>query len=276
MRPWRRWTEQLDLWLPAALVVGLVLAALVGPLFVSDPTAVSLGEARLPPGSPEHLLGTDSLGRDLLSRVLHGARVSLLVGVAAVLLGMVVGGTTGIIAGYWGGVVDTVLMRVIDVVLAFPALVLALAIASALGPSIRNLIVALAVFVIPAYARIARATTLSVRQRDYVTAARFLGLGAVTVVRRHVVPNVIPALVAYGFLVMGIAIIVEAALSFLGLGVRPPQPSWGVMIAEGRADMARSPHLVFVPGAFLFVAVLGVNLLGDALRRRADVRTSTI
>lgn len=258
---------------PAVLVPGGVLAVIlfalvVGPLFLPDPNATQLTAARLPPLSDGHLFGTDSVGRDVLARALDGGQVSLFVGFAAVAIGFGVGGTLGMIAGYFGGRVDTVIMRLNDLLLAFPSLVLALTIAAYLGPSTRNVIIAIGFFTIPAHTRLARAATMSLVQRDFVLASKLMGAAAHHVLLRHVAANVFFPLLAYALLVVATSIVTEASLSFLGLGVTPPQASWGVMIADGRAELARAPHVVLLPGALLFATVLSFNLLGDALRTR--------
>lgn len=258
---------------PAVLGPGIVLAVIlfalaVGPLFLPDPNATQLTSARLPPLSDGHLFGTDNVGRDVLARALDGGRVSLLVGLAAVAIGFGIGGTFGMIAGYFGGRVDTVIMRLNDLLLAFPSLVLALTIAAYLGPSTRNVIIAIGFFTIPAHTRLARAATLSLVQRDFVLASKLMGAPAHHVLVRHVAANVFFPLLAYALLVVATSIVTEASLSFLGLGVTPPQASWGVMIADGRAELARAPHVVLLPGALLFATVLSFNLLGDALRSK--------
>lgn len=260
----------LSIVIPAGVLAVIVLAAIIGPWFLPDPDVTALRDRALGVGSPGHLLGTDALGRDLLARSLHGARISLFVGLVAVSLCMLIGGAFGVVAGYWGGFADTVVMRAMDMILAFPALVLALTISTYLGPSIRNVIIAIAFSRIPAYARLGRAVTLSLREREFVWGSKLLGARHRHVIVRHLVPNLVSPMLAYGLLAVGIAIIVEASLSFLGLGVRPPQASWGIMIAEGRADLERAPHIVLVPGAFLFATILSLNLLADAVRGRLN------
>lgn len=273
--PRSRWrgVRALELFIPAALLTVVVGASVLVPaLGLPDPNRQDLRRTGRNLGlfSDGHLLGTDSLGRDLLSRALHGARVSLMVGLFAVVIGLTIGGLIGMIAGYKRGVVDTVLMRVIEMIMAFPALVLALTIAAYLGPSVRNVIIAISFFTIPAYARIARAATLSLREREFILSSELLGAKTPHVVFGHLAPNVVIPLLAYAFVAIGTAIIVEASLSFLGLGIRPPNPSWGIMIAQGRGELEEGPHQALVPGAFLFVTVLSLNLLGDAVRSRLN------
>ncbi|GAA2093640.1 ABC transporter permease [Brevibacterium salitolerans] len=261
---------------PAALLAVLVLACLLAPVlpFVPDPDLGVFnggdGEPRMGLFSAGHLLGTDALGRDLLSRSLHGGQISILIGLGSVLVGLAVGGVIGIVAGYLGGAVDAVLMRVLDIFLAFPSLVLALVVATYLGPSIPNLIVAIAFYSIPSYARIARAGALAVRERDFILSARLAGARAGHILVRHVVPRVIGSLLTYGLTICGIAIITEASLSFLGLGIEPPTPTWGNMMADGKTDLSSAPQLVLVPGFLLFLTVVSLNLLADGIRQRMD------
>lgn len=258
----------LSILLPAFVLAAIVMSAIIGPFFTPDPTVNALRDSGLGIGSPGHVLGTDALGRDVLARVLHGARVSLFVGVVAVALCLLIGGALGVVAGFRGGWLDTGIMRLMDMILAFPGLVLALTIAAYLGPSLRNVIIAVTAFRIPAYARLARAVTLSLREREFVWGSKLMGAGDLQIMVRHILPNLVSPLLAYGLLSVGIAIIVEASLSFLGLGVRPPQPTWGIMIAEGRGDLEQSPHAVLVPGGFLFATILSLNMLADAVRAR--------
>lgn len=264
----------LDLWLPALVLAVIVGACVFGPLFgaLPDPNAQDLSQAGASLVAPGHLLGTDALGRDLLARCLYGGRISLLVGVGAVALGAVVGGSLGVLAGYLRGVTDTVISRFVDMLLAFPALVLAIVVATYLGPSVRNVILAVGFFTVPAFVRLSRATALSVRERDSVLAAKLAGARPGYVIVRHVVPNVLASLLSYGLLMIGTAMILEASLSFLGLGVQPPAASWGSIISAGKADIADAPHIALVPGAFLFATVVVLNLAADAIQVRLDRR----
>lgn len=262
---WYRW----DVVVPAAALLLMVAFAIVVPFFSPDPDATSLRSTLLPVLSPGHPLGTDALGRDMLARTAHGARVSLFVGLVSVMLCALIGGFLGMIAGYAGGKIDSVIMRIMDVFMAFPGLILALAIAAYLGPSVRNVIIAITVSRIPAFARLARANTLSVREREFVGASRIMGSSTIRTLVRHVGPNLLKPMATYGFLAVALAMIVEASLSFLGLGVRPPQATWGNMISEGRAELETAPHVVLVPGVALFVTILALNVLSDAWSERA-------
>jgi peptide/nickel transport system permease protein len=268
----RGWTRNLDVIIPGALIGLLLFLCFVWPLFgtVPPPTGGNILDANIPSFSSGHPLGTDQVGNDLWSRLLYGGRNSLEIAFAVNIIGLVVGGLLGAFAAFWGSFADTVIMRVLDVLIAFPSLVLALAIAQSLGPSKLHTIYALCFFSVPAFARLARAQTLRLRERPFMLAARLAGTRAPRMLVRHVTPNILPALVTFGLLGVGVTIILEGALSFLGLGVPPPNPSWGNMIFEGQAVLSAEPKLVLLPSAFLFVTVLAFNLLGDALRARGN------
>lgn len=208
------------------------------------------------------------MGNDILSRLLHGGQLSLIVGFCTNLAGIVLGGFIGILAGYKGGLIDATIMRVLDVLMAFPALVLAIVVANYLGPSLPNLIGTLTIFTVPLYARIARASTLKQREHIYISAARVVGQRDLSILIRHIAPNAAAPLLTASLLAFGVVIVVEATLSFLGLGIPPPEPTWGNMIARGQASLSTDPALVFVPSALLFLTVISLNLVGDAARRR--------
>jgi peptide/nickel transport system permease protein len=260
----------LDIWIPATVLVLIATACYLGPWLagLADPLVGELREAQQPLFAPGHLLGTDTIGRDVLSRILHGGRLSLEVAVLTNVIGLVIGGALGVVAGFRRGRFDAITMRVLDVLLAFPGLVLSIVIASYLGPSKQNVIFAISFFSIPAFARLARATTLKLREQVYVVAAELSGQRDTMIIVRHIVPNVAPQLLTYSLLHVGIVIVIESALSFLGVGVPPPAPSWGNMISTGQIYLATHPALVLVPSVVLFVTVVAVNVLGDALRAR--------
>ena len=264
------WVASLAIWIPAGVLLLIFGLCFLLPLFggVPRPTGGDVLEASLPLFSPGHFLGTDEVGNDVWSRLLHGGRSSLQIALAVQLIGMIGGGMLGALAGYRGGVLDMIVTRVLDVLIAFPALVLALAIAQGLGPSKLNTIWALSFFSVPAFARISRAATLRLRERTFMLAARLSGPSGRRILMRHIAPNILPQLVTFGLLGMGVIIILEGALSFFGLGIPPPNPSWGNMIFDGQGILSAEPRLVLVPSAFLFVTVLAFNLLGDALRSR--------
>jgi len=257
----------------AVIVVFGVVAALIGPLVTHvDPAAQDLA-LRLAGPTAAHPLGLDELGRDILARVLAGARISLLVGLTVVSVSALVGTLLGTIAGYFGGLADDVIGRVIDVLLAFPGLLLAIALVAVLGPSLGNVLFALTAIGWVGYARLVRGQVLRAREFEYVQAARALGAPTVRILWRHVVPNAIPAVVVQSTLGMAAAIIGEAALSFLGLGVQPPTPSWGTMLNGGRAHLLDAPHLTIFPGLAIALLVLGFNFLGDGLRDVTDPKS---
>ena len=251
----------------------ILFLCFVWPLFgtVPKPTGGNILDANIPSFSSGHPLGTDQVGNDLWSRLLYGGRNSLEIAFAVNLIGLVLGGLLGALAAYWGSFTDTVIMRILDVLIAFPSLVLALAVAQSLGASKLHTIYALCFFSVPAFARLARAGTLRLRERPFMLAARLAGTRAPRILLRHVAPNIVPQLITFGLLGIGVTIILEGALSFLGLGVPPPEPSWGNMIFDGQAVLSAEPKLVLLPSAFLFVTVLAFNLLGDALRSRGNV-----
>jgi peptide/nickel transport system permease protein len=264
----------LRIWLPAGFLILMAFACFIWPHIypVPKPVGGSVLESGLPPFSPGHILGTDPNGNDVLSRILYGGQVSFAVGFSVTAIGLVIGGLLGMAAGYWRGITDTSIMRVLDVLIAFPALVLALAIAEGLGPSEVHVIWALAIFSIPAFGRIARSGTLAIREQNFMLAARLSGTRGWRVIARHVIPNIMPQLMTFSLLGIGIAIILEGALSFLGLGIPLPEPSWGSMIAQGQQVLSATPEQALIPSAFLFATVVSLNVLGDALRERWGVR----
>ena len=251
------------------VIVGLALvAAVVGPWLVPfDPSAQELA-LRLEGPSRLHWLGLDELGRDILARVISGARISLLIGLVVVSVSASIGALMGSLAGYYGGIVDEVIGRVIDILLAFPGLLLAIALVAMLGPSLTNVALALSLIGWVGYARVVRAQVLQAREFEYVAAARAIGAATPRILIRHVLPAALPALTVQATLGMAGAILSEAALSFLGLGVQPPTPSWGAMLNYGRAHVLDAPHLTIFPGLAIALLVLGLNLLGDSLREK--------
>lgn len=268
--PRRRRRLNLGLWIPAGTVVLLAAACFLGPTLLSLPSPVggSILDSYLPAGSPGHLLGTDPNGNDVLSRLLHGGRTSLLIALSVNLLGLVVGGTLGAVSGYVGGWVDTLIMRVLDVLIAFPSLVLTLAVAQALGASMLNTVLALAFFSVPAFARVSRSAVLRLRGLPFMAAAQLSGTSGPRVLAKHLAPNIAPQVITFGMLGMGIVIIIEGALSFLGLGIPDPAPSWGNMVADGQLSLSATPMLVVWPSVALMLTVLSFNLLGENLRQR--------
>lgn len=257
-----------------ALIALFAACALLAPLLAPyDPLAQDLG-SRLRPPSSEHWLGTDSLGRDIASRILFGARISLIIGVVVVASAGVVGTAIGLVAGYAGGLVDEALMRLTEVFLAFPALILAMAIAGALGPSLTNAIIAIAAVTWAVYARLVRGQILSLRRREFVEAARAIGASRKRIVVLHLLPNALAPLMIQASFDLGSSIIAAAGLSFIGFGAQPPTPEWGVMISEGRNYISTQPWLSLFPGLAILLAVGSFNLLGDGLRDAFDPRFS--
>lgn len=247
------------------LTVTLVVVALAAPLLAPHDPNVQETSRRLEKPSNDHPLGLDDLGRDVFSRIVWGARVSLRVGFSVVILASLIGVTLGAISGYFGGMIDVLVMRLCDILLAFPGILLAIALVAVLGPSLNNVILALAVIGWVGYARLVRGQVLKVREMEYVTAAKAMGAKSPRVIILHVLPNVINPVIVMATLGLAGAILSEAALSFLGLGVQPPTPSWGAMLTSGRRYLGLANHLAIFPGAAIMLAVMGLNFLGDGL-----------
>jgi peptide/nickel transport system permease protein len=272
MNAWARFRRNRLALVGLMLVVVLALSAVLAPWVAPyDPGRQSLIEKRAKPGA-KYLLGADEFGRDILSRVIYGSRVALLVGVLSVLIALIGGLLLGTLAGWAGGWLDALMMRGIEILLAFPYLLLALAIVAALGPGALNTTIAVGIWGVPAVTRIVRGSVLALRETEYVGAARALGAPAPALLRRHVLPNIVPGLIVYATLFMANAILLEAALSFLGLGVQPPTASWGLMVSTGRDVLLVAPHVATVPGLAIMIAVLAFNLVGDGLRDALDPR----
>ncbi|MBI2217917.1 MAG: ABC transporter permease [Candidatus Rokubacteria bacterium] len=252
-------------------VATLLMAVFAGVLAPYDPVAQGVGPANQGP-TWTHWAGTDSFGRDMLSRIIYGARIALVVGVLAVLLAMVIGVTLGLVAGYYGGWVDVVIMRVMDGLFAFPIIILAIAMMAVMGFGVKNVIIAIAVGFIAPFARVTRGDVLGVREEPYIEAARLAGVSGPAIIARHVLPNVLAPIIVQAALRVSGAIITESGLSFLGLGPPPPTPVWGSMIAEGRNFIVMAPHISTIPGIALMVTIVGLNLLGDGLRDTLDPR----
>lgn len=268
----RRFRRHPGSWVGGGVVLLLVLVAVFAPQLADrSPNQQNL-RARLQPPSVEQPFGTDEFGRSVMSRVLHGARLSLFTGLVPVALALAVGSTIGLVAGYFRGRLDAWLMRAMDVLLAFPSLLLALAVVGTLGPGIRNAVIAIAIVNVPQYARIVRSVVLGAREEEYVQAARALGAGDARIMWRHVAPNAIGPVVVQATLGIGFAILAIAGLSFLGLGVQPPVSDWGEMLARGRRFLPGATWLMIFPGLAVSLTVLGFNLLGDALRDALDPR----
>ncbi len=251
-------------------VLALVLIGILAPqLAPYEPNAANFQRILEPPSS-DHWMGTDEVGRDVFSRILYGTRLSFTIGVLAVALGALVGVSIGLLSGYYGGTLDAVTMRIIDVLMSFPGILLAMLIATALGAGIVPVILAVAIYSVPTFARLARSSALSVKEREFVEAALAAGAGDTRIILKHVFVNSFGPIVVYATLLLGGAILTAAALSFLGVGVPPPTAEWGAMISTGRSHMRFAPHVVLFPGLAIFITVLAFNVLGDTLRDMLD------
>ena len=262
---------------PVALASALVLlliagSALLAPWLVADPLQASMLRRLQPIGSPGHLLGTDELGRDMLARLVHGGRLSLVMGVLPVLLAFLIGTSVGLFAGYVGGRVNMLVMRTLDVFYAFPSVLLAVAIAGAMGPGMSNSLIALTLVFVPQVVRVAESVTTQVRRLDYLEAARLSGAGAFSIVRVHVLGNVLGPVFVYATGLVSVSMVLASGLSFLGLGVKPPNPEWGLMLNTLRSAIYVNPWLAALPGAMIFVTSVAFNLLSDGVRSAMDLR----
>ena len=271
---WRQLRRQRLALIGGGILTVLVLVALLAPLIApQDPLAQNL-YGRLQPPSANHWLGTDDFGRDILSRIVYGARISLRIGLVAISLALAGGTLLGLIAGYRGGVADMLIMRLMDLMLAFPSILLAIAIVAVIGPGIDNAILAVSVVLVPQFARLVRASVLTVRETTYVEAARAIGASEPRVLFYSVLPNCTAPLIVQGTLGLGTAILDAAGLSFLGLGAQPPAPEWGAMLSGGRELLLRAPWVMTFPGLAIFTVVLALNLFGDGLRDALDPKTT--
>lgn len=273
--PWsefyRKFGKQRLAMVAGAFVIFLMIVAILAPWIVPfDPEDYFDYDALNDPPSWAHWFGVDALGRDIFSRVLMGARISLAAGLLSVAIGAVIGSFMGLMAGYYQGWWDRVTMRISDVLLAFPGMLLAIGVVAILGSSMVNVIVAVAVFSVPAFARLVRGNTLSLKHMTYVEAVKSLGASDTTIIMRHILPGTISSIVVYGTMRIGTSIITAASLSFLGMGARPPTPEWGAMLNEARSDMVIAPHVAIFPALAIFLTVLAFNLLGDGLRDALD------
>ncbi|MEG0473976.1 MAG: ABC transporter permease subunit, partial [Solibacillus sp.] len=259
----------------AAVIGGLVilfiiLVGIIGPfLMKTDPNAQDILN-KLQPPSKEHWFGTDNFGRDIFTRIVFGTKLTLKVGFLSVLIGGVVGIVLGIVSGYYGGIIDTFIMRVMDVLLAFPGMLLALAIVSVLGGSLTNVIIAIGIFSVPAFARIVRGSTLQVKKLEYIDAVRALGASDGRIIFRHILPNIMSPIIVQATMRIATAILTASGLAFIGLGAQPPASEWGAMLSDGRAYMHNASHMVLFPGMMIVIVVLAFNIFGDGLRDALD------
>jgi len=270
---WRRLKRNKVAMLGALIVAVLLFTALAAPLIAPyDPINDGSLKERLQPPSAKHWLGTDKLGRDIFSRIVFGARISVEIGVISVGIALVVGTLMGALGGYYGGWLDSILMRIVDIMLAFPSILLAIAIMAVLGPSLENAMVAIGLVNVPTFARVVRSTVLSVKATEYIEAARAIGSRDGRIIFRHILPNCIAPIIVTATLSIGTAILDAAGLSFLGLGAQPPTPEWGAMLADTRDLLLKAPWVAIFPGIAIMLNVLGFNLLGDGLRDALDPR----
>ncbi|MEN3931370.1 ABC transporter permease subunit [Microvirga sp. W0021] len=267
---WRRFCKQKIALAAGLFLVVLVLVAIFADFIAPYGLDTPDYDAITMPPSWAHWAGTDDYGRDIFSRIIFGARISLAVGFLSVTIGGLVGIALGLISGFYGGWIDNLIMRICDVLLAFPGIVLAIAVISILGPGVDNVIYAVAVFSIPVFARLVRGSTLAIKQSVYVDAARAIGVSNNLLMLRHILPGTLPSVIVYFSMRIGTAILTAASLSFIGLGAQPPSPEWGAMLAAGRTYIETEPHLALYPGLAIFVTVLAFNLLGDGLRDALD------
>ena len=271
-RWWRRFARNRGAVFGLAVFLAVVVMAIFANVLAPyDPLAQGVGPANQGP-TWSHWAGTDSFGRDMLSRIIYGARIALIVGIVSVLLAMAIGVTLGLVAGYYGGWMDVLIMRVMDGLFAFPIIILAIAMMAVMGFGVKNVIIAVAVGFIAPFARVTRADVLAVKEEPYIEAARLAGVNRPAIIARHVLPNVLAPIIVQAALRVSGAIITESGLSFLGLGPPPPTPVWGSMIAEGRNFIVMAPHISTIPGIALMVTIVGLNLLGDGLRDTLDPR----
>jgi peptide/nickel transport system permease protein len=273
---WRRLrysiTARIGMVISSIIILTALLAPIVNPY---DPRLDSdLDNSRLAPSS-QHIMGTDRLGRDIFQRIVHGARLSLTVGFVAVLTAGIAGTLLGLASGYFGGWVDMIIMRIMDILMAFPSMLLAIAIVAVRGNGLFNTIIAISIVGIPGYARLVRSMVLTIREQDYILASRMVGVRTPIIILRHILPNSLSPIIVTATMGIGGAILSAAALGFLGLGAQPPAPEWGAMISEGVPFLRQNPHMVFFPGMAIMFTVLGFNLLGDGLRDALDPQMRT-
>ncbi|MEG6520534.1 nickel transporter permease [Desulfotomaculum sp. 1211_IL3151] len=270
---WRRFKKDKFAVIGGVILLVVILCAIFAPLITHyDPNETQLEQRLLPPGTEGHFLGTDEVGRDMFTRLVYGARVSVMIGFVAVAIALFFGILVGLFAGYYGGWIDTILMRCIDVLMAFPYVLLAISIIAALGPGLLQAMVAISIVGIPYYARIVRGTVLSLRNKEFIEAEKALGASNMRIIFKHILPNTMAPIIVAATLDVGWMIIAAAGLSFLGLGAQPPTAEWGVMLSEGRKFLRVAPYVSLLPGVCIFLVVLSLNLLGDGLRDALDPR----
>lgn len=267
---WRSFKKSKSAVAGAGIVIFFILVAIFGPMLAPQGINEQNLAIRLLPPSSDYWFGTDDLGRDVLSRILHGARLSLTVGISAVVLSAFFGSLLGIIAGYYGRWIDTIISRIFDIMLAFPSILLAIAVVSILGPSLRNALIAIAIINVPNFGRLIRSRVLAIKEEEYIHAAKAIGMKNSRILWRHILPNSMTPIIVQGTLAIATAIIEAAALGFLGLGAEAPQPEWGKMLADARMFLLNAPWAMVFPGVAIMLTVIGFNLMGDGLRDALD------
>lgn len=267
---WKRLKKNKAALVGGYLIIFFLLVAIFGPMLTQyGPNATDISN-KLQGPSAAHWFGTDNFGRDIFTRIIHGMEITLYIGFLSVLIGGIVGVPLGIISGYYGGRIDNIIMRIMDILLAFPGILLALAIVSVLGGSLQNVIIAVGVFSVPAFARIVRGSTLSIRKLEYIDAVRALGATDFRIIFRHILPNIMSPIIVQATLRIATAVLTASGLSFLGLGAQPPTPEWGAMLSQGRTYMYEAWHVAFFPGMMIVVVVLAFNIFGDGIRDALD------
>ena len=271
-RQWYRFKKRPVAVIGLVVVVGYFIAALLAPWIAPYDFATPNFDKVLSPPGPGHLLGTDELGRDIFSRLLYGSRISLMIGLSAIVLASLLGVPLGLVAGYYGGWLDNLIMRCIDILMAFPRVLLSIMIVSMLGPSLRNAVIAVAALTIADFARLTRGEVLAIKNQEYIEAAKAMGASDIWILLWHILPNILSPLTVWSTLNISVAILSAASLGFLGLGAQPPSPEWGAMLAKGREYILVAPHITTYTGLTILVLALGLNLLGDGLRDVLDPR----
>lgn len=273
LETWRRLKRDKAALAGGCILIAVILISLAAPLLTGyQPNAVNMVDRLLPPGSPGHILGTDHLGRDMLTRLLYGGRISVAIGFIAVAIAMFFGILIGLLAGYYKGIFDILSMRFIDILMAFPYVLLAIAIIAALGPGLLNAMIAISIVGIPYYARIVRGTVLSLREQEFIEAQKALGASDIRILFKHILPNALSPIIVAATLDVGWMIVAASGMSFLGLGAQPPMAEWGVMLSDGKDFLRAAPFISLLPGMAIFIVVLSLNMLGDGLRDALDPR----
>jgi peptide/nickel transport system permease protein len=269
---WRRLRKNKSAMLGLAILVIMILCAVFADLIAPHPYDLQDYSHTFEGPSAAHLLGTDNFGRDILSRIIHGARISLLVGFSSIITAIIVGGLLGAISGYYGGKVDNILMRAMDILMSIPGMLMAISLAAAMGPGLTNMVIAIAIADIPGYARVVRSSVLTIKDQEYIEAAQSIGASDARIILKHIIPNCVAPIIVQATLGMAGAILSASSLSFLGLGIQPPTPEWGSMLSAARQYIMNYPHMCIFPGIAIMITIFALNMLGDGLRDALDPR----